>query len=166
MRRQSGRHREPDARLADLAADAVENMDMAPAVASASAGMMDAASRLGARLEETLMANSLIWVDILEGGGGRANTTLVGSFQLEFNDGLGLRLVRTDGGTFAEWDLRDFALSLVDGDIFGRHVVLTGRDKVTYSFPALPDEDAERLLEILTEAREAAAAGSPVAGEE
>ena len=123
------------------------------------------AGRLGARLEETLMANSLLWVDIHEGSGGRSDGALAGSFQPEITDDFCLRLIRTDGNAFAEWDLQDFELSLADGDVFGHRVVLTGQDAETYSFPALPQEDAERLLRILSEAREAASRG-PAHGSE
>lgn len=165
MRRRFARHGQRAARPADLKADAAGNAD-GPGHRPADTGRAEEASRLGARLEATLAANSLIWVDIHEGGGARSNGTLVGSFQPELTDGLGLRLVRTDGSAFAVWDLRDFDLSLADSDIFGRHVVLTGRDGAAYSLPALPHEDAERLLGILTEARESASAGPPVVGKE
>ena len=105
------------------------------------------------------MANSLLWVDIHEGSGGRSDGVLAGSFQPEITDDFCLRLIRTDGNAFAEWDLQDFELSLAEGEVFGYRVVLTGQDAETYSFPALSQEDAERLLQILSEAREAATPG-------
>jgi hypothetical protein len=132
---------------------------------SGDADRVELASRLGARLEAVLTASSLLWVDIREGGRARSNGTLIGSFQLDFTDRLRLRLVRANGSAFAEWDLRDFDLSLADAEVFGRHVVLTGHDEVSYSFPALPHEDAELLLGILTEAREVVSAGPPAPGE-
>ena len=50
-------------------------------------------------------------------------------------------------------------LSLADDEIFGRRVVLTGRGEAVYAFPALPQEDALQLLQILSEARKATSLG-------